>query len=114
MKAMQQSSLNTGQGLEQLVLAVLKPEHQSVKSAGIFKGKVIDAKTGARVFGVVVELVGTSHTYVTSPSGYFKMTEIPEGIYLARFSVPGFQETSEVVAILNGESLDVTLELEVV
>ncbi len=114
MKAMNQSSLNTGQGLEQLVLAILKPDQQSENSSGIFKGKVVDAKTGARVFGAVVELVGTPHSYVTSPSGYFKMIDIPEGIYLARFSVPGFQETSEVVAILNGESLDVTLELELV
>lgn len=101
------------QGLEQLIHLIGLPE-EIEQSEGVFKGKVISAKTGARVFGVVVELVGTGRTYITSPTGYFKMTDLPEGIYLARFSFPGFKEVSEVVAILDGEPLDMTLALEVV
>ncbi|MBL4586147.1 MAG: carboxypeptidase-like regulatory domain-containing protein [Flavobacteriales bacterium] len=113
METTQKNNTNTGEGLKQFINAIYLPETET-KPKGIFKGKIIDAKTGARVFGVVVELVGTGRTYITSPTGYFKMTDVPEGIYLARFSFPGFQETSEVVAILNSEELDLTLSLEVV
>lgn len=114
METTDQINTNNGQGLQQFINAIYLPESKEDHPKGIFKGKVVDAKTGARVFGVVVELVGTGRTYITSPTGYFKLTDVPEGIYLARFSFPGFQETSEVVAILNGEELDVTLSLEVV
>lgn len=102
-----------GQGLEQLIHLIGLPENEG-SSKAIFKGKVVSAKTGSRVFGCVVELLGTGRTYVTSPTGYFKMTDLPEGIYLARFSFPGFKEVTEVVAILDGEPLDMTLQLEVV
>lgn len=113
MKTTGESTSFTGKGIEQLLHAISLPETKSANSAGTFKGKIISAKTGARVFGVVVELVGTGLTYVTSPSGYFKMTEVPEGIYLAKFSFPGFKEVTEAIAILNGEPLDMTLALEV-
>ncbi|MCB9187306.1 MAG: carboxypeptidase regulatory-like domain-containing protein [Flavobacteriales bacterium] len=101
-------------GIEQLLHAISLPESKTDNNSGTFKGKVVSAKTGARVFGCVVELLGSGRTYVTSPTGYFKMTNIPEGIYMARFSFPGFKEVNEAVVVLNGESLDVTLELEVV
>jgi|TARA_B110000914_G_scaffold160767_1_gene141517 hypothetical protein len=114
MKNTGENTLFTGKGIEQLLHAISIPETISAKTAGTFKGKIVSAKTGARVFGVVVELVGTGITYITSPSGYFKITEIPEGIYLAKFSFPGFKEVTEAVAVLNGEPLDVTLSLEVV
>jgi hypothetical protein len=114
MKTTQESTSFAGQGLEQLLHLISLPESTTEKEGGIFKGKVVSAKTGSRVFGCVVELVGTGHTYVTSPTGYFKMTDLKEGIYLARFSFPGFKEVTEAIAILNGEPLDMTLALEVV
>jgi len=114
MKTTSESTAFSAQGLEQLIHLISMPEEKEQKIKGLFKGKVISAKTGARVFGVVVELVGTNRTYITSPSGYFKMTDLPEGIYLARFSFPGFKEVSEVIAILDGEPLDMTLALQVV
>jgi len=114
MKTTQQSNSNEGQGLKQFINAIYLPLSTEEQPKGTFKGKVIDAKTGARVFGVVVELVGTGRTYITSPTGYFKLTNVPEGIYLARFSFPGFQEATDVVAVLDGEELDLTLSLEVV
>ena len=114
METTESTITQTGQGLEKLINAVCLPDNRVEMPMGTFKGKVLDAGTGGRVFGVVVELVGTGRTYITSPTGYFKLTDVPEGIYLARFSYPGFKEVSEVVAILNGEELDVTLSLEVV
>lgn len=114
MKTANESTTFSALGLEQLIHLISLPEEKDQNKKGVFKGKIISAKTGARVFGVVVELVGTGHRYVTSPSGYFKMTDLPEGIYLARFSFPGFKEVSEVIAILDGEPLDMTLALEVV
>ena len=113
MKTTGESASFTSKGIEQLLHAISLPETKSANSAGTFKGKIISAKTGARVFGVVVELVGTGLTYVTSPSGYFKISNVPEGIYLARFSFPGFKEVAEAIAILNGEPLDMTLSLQV-
>ena len=110
MKAIEE--ITQGQGLEHLMHLIGLPEHDAT-TGGVFKGKVVSARTGARVFGCVVELVGTGRTYITSPTGYFKITDVQEGIYLARFAFPGFKEVTEVVAILNGEQLDVTLELEV-
>jgi len=114
MKTTSENTSNAGQGLEQLIHLISLPEAKDENTSGVFKGKVISSKTGARVFGVVVELVATPHTYITSPSGYFKMTDLNEGIYLAKFSFPGFKEVTEAIAILNGEPLDMTLSLEVV
>lgn len=113
MKTTQKKTSFAGQGLEQLLHLISLPETNNDKKGGIFKGKVQSAKTGFRVFGCVVELVGTGRSYITSPTGYFKITDLPEGIYLARFSFPGFQDVTEAIAIMNGESLDMTLELEV-
>ena len=87
--------------------AGLKTEIKEIN--GTFKGKVVST-TGHRVFGVVVELVGTGRTYITSPTGYFKMTDIPEGIYLVRFSFPGFNETEAVITVFGGEEIDLTME----
>lgn len=114
MKTAGENSITAGQGLEQLLHLISLPESKTDAKGGIFKGKVVSAKTGARVFGCVVELIGTGRTYITSPTGYFKMTEVPEGIYLAKFSFPGFKEVTEAVVVLNDESLDVTLQLEVI
>lgn len=114
MKTTNESASNTGKGIEQLLHLISLPESSTEKESGIFKGKVVSARTGARVFGCVVELVGTGRTYITSPTGYFKMTDLPEGLYLAKFSFPGFKEVTEAVIVLNGEELDITLELEVV
>ena len=114
MKTTKENSAVAHNGLEQLLHLISLPENNQTATAGTFKGKVVSAKTGARVFGAVVELVGTGRTYITSPSGYFKMTDLKEGIYLAKFSVPGFKEVTEVIAVLNGEPLDMTLALEVV
>lgn len=113
MKATGENSMTSGQGIEQLLHLISLPETMAAKNGGIFKGKVVSAKTGSRVFGCVVELIGTGRTYITSPTGYFKMTGVPEGIYLAKFSFPGFKDVTEAVVVLNDESLDVTLELEV-
>jgi len=114
MKTTSENTSFAEQGLEQLIHLISLPEAIEENAQGVFKGKVISAKTGARVFGVIVELVGTTHTYVTSPTGYFKMTNLPEGIYLAKFSFPGFKEVTEVIAVISGEPLDMTLSLEVV
>jgi hypothetical protein len=114
MKTTNESASYAGNGLEQLLHLISLPESSNQTETGIFKGKVVSAKTGARVFGCVVELVGTGRTYITSPTGYFKMTDIPEGLYLAKFSFPGFKEVNEAVVVLNGEELDITLQLEVV
>jgi len=79
---------------------------------GIFKGKTIDGHSGKRLFGVVVELVGTGRAYVTSPSGYFKLEDVNEGIYVVRFTFPGFGPVEEVIAIHEGETLDLTIAFE--
>lgn len=113
MKTSQKSTSFASHGIEQLLQLISLPENANEMQGGIFKGKVQSAMTGSRVFGCVVELVGTGRTYITSPSGYFKITDLPEGIYLAKFSFPGFQEVTEAIAIMNGESLDMTLDLKV-
>ena len=79
---------------------------------GIFKGKIVSDE-GNRVFGVVVEIVGTGKTYITSPTGYFKIEAVPEGFYLVRFSYLGFKETEAVVSISGGEVVDLTMEFKV-
>lgn len=89
----------------------LRSGNQLKEANGIFKGKVVST-TGHRVFGVVVELVGTDKTYITSPTGYFKITDVPEGIYLARFSFPGFKETEAVITVFGGEEIDLTMEFK--
>jgi hypothetical protein len=79
---------------------------------GIIKGKTVDATTGDRLFGVVVELVGTGRSYVTSPTGYFKMTDLPEGVYVMRFTVAGYAPVEESVSLIAGETLDLEVELD--
>lgn len=81
-------------------------------SGGILKGKTIEQGSGRRLFGVVVELVGTGRAYVTSPTGYFKLEDVPAGKYTARFTFPGFEPVEEPVSIHGGETLDLTVEFE--
>ena len=57
MKTTNESASHAGNGLEQLLHLISLPESSNQTEAGIFKGKVVSAKTGARVFGCVVELV---------------------------------------------------------
>jgi hypothetical protein len=114
MKTTKENTSINAQGIEQLLHAISLPSEKPQNDGGTFKGKIVSAKTGARVFGCVVELVGTGRTYITSPTGYFKMTDLPEGLYLAKFTFPGFKEVSEAIIVLDGEELDITLELEVV
>lgn len=83
----------------------------SKPSTGIIKGKTVDGVTGDRLFGVVVELVGTSRTYVTSPTGYFKMIDLDEGVYVMRFTIPGYAPVEEAVSLIAGETLDIEVEL---
>jgi len=82
------------------------------QQGGIFKGKTVEKGTDRRLFGVVVELVGTGRAYVTSPTGYFKLEEVEEGTHLARFTFPGFAPVEEPVTIKSGETLDLTVEFE--
>ncbi len=77
------------------------------------KGKVTDSATGARVFGAVIELVGTSVSYVTSPTGYFKFQGLAEGLYLMRVSVPGFAAADLVVCLSDTDVVDINVALEV-
>lgn len=81
-------------------------------NGGVFKGKTIDGHSGKPLFGVVVELVGAGRAYVTSPSGYFKLQDVKEGIYVVRFTFPGFAHVEEVIAIYEGETLDLTVAFE--
>ena len=80
-------------------------------STGTIKGKTVDGTNGDRLFGVVVELVGTGRSYVTSPTGYFKMTDLDEGVYVMRFTVAGYAPVEEAVSLIAGETLDLEVEL---
>ncbi|MCF8258375.1 MAG: carboxypeptidase-like regulatory domain-containing protein [Flavobacteriales bacterium] len=84
----------------------------TAQQTGIFKGKTVEKNTGRRLFGVVVELVGTGRAYVTSPTGYFKLEDVEEGTYIARFTFPGFAPVEESITIQHGETLDLTVEFE--
>lgn len=99
-------------GVEGLLAAVLSPSEREVFDKGVFKGKVLDSASGKRLFGVVVELIGTGRTYITSPSGYFKFTDIPEGMHLARFSFPGSGNATEIFPVRKNGETDVTVELK--
>lgn len=114
MKQTKNTTFKSDTGLEQLLHLISLPTNKTANASGVFKGKVISATTGARVFGVVVELVGTNRSYITSPTGYFKLTGLEDGVYLAKFTFPGFKEVTEAIAIVDGETLDMTLALEIV
>jgi|GEM_PF-4495316 len=80
-------------------------------SVHTLKGKVTDSANGARVFGAVIELVGTSVSYVTSPSGYFKFEGLAEGLYVMRVMVPGFAAADMVVCLSESEVEDINVAL---
>jgi len=84
----------------------------AIQQGGIFKGKTVEKGTDRRLFGVVVELVGTGRAYVTSPTGYFKLEDVEEGTHLARFTFPGFAPVEEPITIKDGETLDLTVEFD--
>lgn len=79
---------------------------------GIFKGKAINGLSKRPLFGVVVELLGTGRAYVTSPTGYFKLVDVPEGIYVVRFTYPGFMPVEEAISVQDSETLDLTVAFE--
>lgn len=93
--------------------ALMREVADAPQAGFTLKGKVTDAMTGNRVFGAVIELVGTSVAYVTSPTGYFKITGMAEGIYLMRISVPGFASAETVVCLSDDAVVDLDVALEV-
>ena len=92
--------------------ALMREVADAPQAGYTLKGKVTDASTGNRVFGAVIELLGTSVAYVTSPTGYFKFIGLQEGLYLMRVTVPGFAAADMVVCLSELPVVNLSVALE--
>jgi len=74
------------------------------------EGTVRDARTGAFLDRVLVELVDTTHQ-ASSREGAFSLPDVPAGRYLLRATLAGYRR-AEVEAAVSDEGADLGLSLE--
>jgi outer membrane receptor protein involved in Fe transport len=71
-------------------------------AAGTVEGHARDARTGAPLARVAVELVGTAHRATTAAGGRFGLPEVPPGGYRLRARHPGYAERELAVEVDDG------------
>lgn len=84
---------------------------------GVISGKVVDAESGAGLFGSNVYMVGTQMGAATDMHGAFRINHVPEGTYTLRVSYMGYKTvnvTDVKVTADNVTSLNISLIIEAV
>ena len=100
-----------------LMGAVLWPTAVLAQTTGTIKGITID-EGGLAVPGVVITvqspaLIGGAQQQTTGASGRFLFSNLPPGIYEARFEKPGFATISKpTLQVLIGRSVTITVEMQ--
>ncbi len=102
-----------------LLVTLLFPLH-SVYSTGTenlsekatINGYVRDKETGETLVGATIQIVETRQGTITNKSGYYAVSEIPEGGYTIVFSFLGYNRKEVKVELKKRESRRIDVELE--
>jgi len=82
-----------------LLLLILSISVHCLSQTGALKGFVYDASNGEPIRFCMVQLEGTSFGAMTDQSGNFIINKIPNGDYIVKVSIIGYETLSEPVAI---------------
>ena len=77
------------------------------------EGKVVEIRSGTRLVGVTVRIVGLEKDVQTDANGQFKFDAVPEGQYTLRFTKADYQPFEQVVDVGDSTSY-IHVELETV
>jgi Ca-activated chloride channel family protein len=100
--------------MKTLLLFISLFSFQAFAQNATIAGKVIDKDTKEPLIGANVVLDGTSWGAATDIYGFFKIKNIPAGIYTIRASYVGYStETIKDIALSKNDSLFFTIEMKV-
>jgi hypothetical protein len=94
-----------------IVRATRDPERAPKPAAGTIRGRVVDARTGTPLPGVVVDLQGTSARTVTAADGTFQLDDVPHGSQVLFVSIVGYALARPSVDVRERETTEVTVPL---
>lgn len=80
---------------------------------GTVRGQITDIKTAKPLPGVNVVVMGTDYGAMTDEQGYYRVTNLPPGSYVFRFSMMGYGDISKInVEVHPGNVTNLNVELE--
>jgi hypothetical protein len=78
---------------------------------GSIKGTITDDKTGEKLVGASVNLIGTNQGASTDVSGSFIITNIKPGTYIVKANYIGYDLLSKQVTIASGQTLTLNFKI---
>ena len=95
-----------------VVFAALSSNTAAAQLTGTLEGTVSDFKTGDKLPGVNIMLVGTVLGTATDMNGRFHLSKIPPGIYHIRVSMMGYERIDQTDAtVKSGQTLTVDFQM---
>ena len=79
---------------------------------GTIQGVVKDYNTGALLSNCQIALSPSGKTAVTNSNGIFEFGELEQGTYTLSFSRAGYEETTQTVKVVSGETVTVNITLK--
>lgn len=96
--------------LSLLVFLLIHPFAYSQKNSGTIEGTVRNS-SGEPLPGVHITIPDLELGTVTNANGQFRLTTIPTGSHLLRISMIGFEEKTDSIAVENGQTITLDIEL---
>jgi len=79
---------------------------------GSVRGRITDQKTARALPGVNIVVMGTDYGAMSDEQGYYRITNIPPGSYVFRFSMIGYADISKInVEVHPGNETNLNVEL---
>ncbi len=82
------------------------------KPAGTITGRVFDEKSDSPLPGVNISLIGTVMGAASNADGYFKISNVPVGIYTLRATMMGYKQAEKNVTVQVNDTVTVFFQLE--
>ncbi len=86
-------------GIVGCLFCYLKEVQSASDTTPSLEGKVVEIRSGTRLVGVTVRIVGLEKDVQTDANGQFKFDAVPEGQYTLRFTKAGYQPFEQVVDV---------------
>ncbi len=92
-----------------LISAILKGNPKE----GSVQGRITDLKTASPLPGVNIVVAGTDYGAMSDERGYYRISQMPPGSYVFRFSMIGYADISKInVEVHPGNETNLNVELE--
>ncbi|MFH1050328.1 MAG: TonB-dependent receptor [bacterium] len=78
----------------------------------VVKGKVVNFKTQQPVQGVTVHVLETKYGIYTKGDGSFKISDVPVGRYIIKFSAVGFESVQYPIVLTSGKEEQLNIQIQ--